>query len=56
LPVWPEHVAQKVAWRSAADEMAVRIAALLPEGYRGAYALPVKGTPDDAPVRPQPMP
>ena len=57
MPAWPEHVAQKVAWRSAADEMAVRIAALLPEGYRGAYALPVKEEmPDDAPVRPQTMP
>jgi len=37
-PVWPENAAQKLAWRAAADEMARRIAALLPEGYRGAYA------------------
>jgi 1-acyl-sn-glycerol-3-phosphate acyltransferase len=39
-PVWPKQAAQKLAWRAAADEMAQRIAALLPEGYRGAYALP----------------
>jgi 1-acyl-sn-glycerol-3-phosphate acyltransferase len=39
-PVWPEQAAQKLAWRVAADEMARRIAALLPEGYRGVYALP----------------
>ena len=37
-PDWPEQAAQKLAWRAAADEMAVRIAALLPERYRGAYA------------------
>lgn len=36
--VWPEHAAQKPALRAAADEMARRIAALLPEGYRGVYA------------------
>ena len=38
-PVWPADVAPKTAWRLAADEMATRIAALLPEGYRGVYAL-----------------
>lgn len=43
-PVWPTGVAPKVAWRMVADEMALRIAALLPEGYRGAYAL---ATPED---------
>jgi len=39
-PVWPEQATQKFAWRTAADEMAERIAALLPEGYRGVYARP----------------
>ena len=39
-PTWPAGVALKVAWRMVADEMALRIAALLPAGYRGAYALP----------------
>lgn len=38
-PVWPADVAPKIAWRLAADEMATRIAALLPVGYRGVYAL-----------------
>lgn len=38
-PVWPEQTAQKLALRAAAEEMAQRIAALLPEVYRGVYAL-----------------
>lgn len=38
VPVRPDGVPQKVAWRIVADEMARRIAALLPEGYRGVYA------------------
>jgi 1-acyl-sn-glycerol-3-phosphate acyltransferase len=40
LPTWPENVAAKIAWRAVADEMAHRIASLLPEGYRGVYATP----------------
>ncbi|HEX5440610.1 MAG TPA: lysophospholipid acyltransferase family protein [Ktedonobacterales bacterium] len=39
-PVWPRDVAPKAALRIAADEMALRIAALLPNGYRGVYARP----------------
>jgi 1-acyl-sn-glycerol-3-phosphate acyltransferase len=51
-PVWPAGVAPKLAWRSAADEMALRIAALLPEGYRGVYTLrtfPAPTTTETAP-------
>ena len=46
-PVWPAGVAPKVAWRIAADEMALRIAALLPEGYRGVYAVPTLATTEE---------
>lgn len=36
-PEWPEREPLKTAWRRVADEMAMRIAALLPESYRGVY-------------------
>lgn len=55
-PVWPERVAPKTAWRIVADEMAARIAALLPEGYRGVYAFPAQGFPESVAVLPQPAP
>lgn len=61
-PSWPEQAPPKVAWRVIADEMALRIAALLPEKYRGVYALPTLESPESpgvssgAPVSPQPAP
>lgn len=56
MPVWPAQVAQKVAWRTAADEMAARIAALVPEGYRGAYGIAAQGMSDGAMASPQTTP
>jgi 1-acyl-sn-glycerol-3-phosphate acyltransferase len=55
-PAWPENVAEKVAWRVVADEMALRIAALLPEDYRGAYVLPTPEMINGAPILPQSAP
>jgi 1-acyl-sn-glycerol-3-phosphate acyltransferase len=55
-PVWPHHVAQKVAWQAIADEMALRIAALLPEDYRGIYALPPPEMMSNASILPQSAP
>lgn len=55
-PVWPQHVPQKVAWRIIADEMAMRIAALLPKDYRGVYALPPGEVSDDANAMPYSAP
>lgn len=43
-PSWPPDAPPKVAWRHIADEMALRIAELLPARYRGAYGLPTAGT------------
>lgn len=55
-PAWPGNVAEKVAWRIVADAMALRIAALLPEDYRGAYALPTPEMMSGAPILPQSAP
>jgi 1-acyl-sn-glycerol-3-phosphate acyltransferase len=52
-PVWTDDVAQKSALRAAADEMAQRIAALLPEGYRGVYVLPAQERSGGTPILPQ---
>lgn len=55
-PLWPADVAPKLAWRIVADEMALRIAALLPEDYRGVYAIsaPASEMAGSAAVLPQP--
>ncbi len=55
-PAWPEQAPPKTAWRAAADEMAQRIAALLPEAYRGVYARPAPSRSDGEPALPQSAP
>lgn len=55
-PVWPTQVAPKVAWRIIADEMALRIASLLPEDYRGVYAVSTPDLAGGAAALPQPTP
>ncbi len=55
-PPWPAQMAPKAAWRAAADEMARRIAALLPEDYRGAYRLPAPDPADGTTAMSQPAP
>jgi 1-acyl-sn-glycerol-3-phosphate acyltransferase len=56
MPIWPEHIPPKAAWRLVADEMAMRIAELLPEEYRGAYAQPATGVSAGPSVAAQSMP
>lgn len=56
-PDWPgEQVPLKVVWRDAADEMARRIATLLPEEYRGVYRQPETETPFGTIALPRPTP
>lgn len=42
-PVWQESLTLKESLRIAADEMATRIAALLPDAYRGVYSAQSSG-------------
>ena len=53
--ILPPDLDRKSAKRLATSEIMTRIAALLPERHRGAYAAPVDG-PADAPTEPPPEP